>query len=214
VKLGISALRLLDFLERPSPFERKNGTAGALPRRDDDRGGRGDRCRKPRSENRARLDEKPLEILVVVRRFACGRFAVGLQNRVDLLVAGNQRVECKITNVGNRRRRGRFERQARLELLDQIAFEPVMNAVISRVLAVEVVRRVKRLMRILNVVADDGAEEDEIARPVRRAVMKAVERVPEIAERLGGTPPAAGRSASASRSRISRRPPRNRAATR
>ena len=103
-------------------------------------------------------------------------------------MARNERLEHKITNVGNRRRRGRFERQPRLELLDQIAFEPVVDAVVPRLLAVEVVRRVKRLVRILNVVADDGAEEDEIARPVRRTAMKTVERVLKIAERLGGTP--------------------------
>src|SRR5260221_21186 len=78
-----------------------------LPRADDQAGRGGHRFAKLPLENRAHLGEEPFEVLVVVDVLALLRRLVGLENGIDQLVTGEQRVESGIARVQDgRRRRG------------------------------------------------------------------------------------------------------------
>src|SRR5437764_14960023 len=63
-----------------------------------------------------------------------------------------------------------------------------MDPVVARQLAVEVVRRVKGLMRVLDVVTGGGREEHRIAGAVDRRALETLERPAKIAEHLRFAP--------------------------
>src|SRR5262249_59116273 len=92
---------------------------GGPPRRfqgaDEDARRRADRLRQPPLENRLHLREELLEVVVVVEILAGDRFGVGLQDRLDQLVAGQERFESRVAWIRDRFRWRWGQRHGRLE---------------------------------------------------------------------------------------------------
>src|SRR2546423_753798 len=78
--------------------------------------------------------------------------------------------------------------KARLEAFNQVALETRMNPAVAGQLAVEVVRAVKRLMRVLNVVAGRGGEQHGVARTVYGTRLEGLERAAKVREHFGFAP--------------------------
>src|SRR6185295_5147954 len=72
--------------------------------------------------------------------------------------------------------------QLRLEALEEIALEARVDALVPGELAVIVDRRMKGLMRILNIVGCDGRKQDHVAWRVWSAAGEPLEGAPEVSE--------------------------------
>src|SRR5262249_55929147 len=151
---------LFDLLQWPRVLQNNGRLPRRFPGADDDARRRADRLRQPPLENRLHLREELLEVVVVVEILAGDRFGVGLQDRLDQLVAGQERFESRVAWIRDRFRWRWRQRQARLEALDQIPLEAGMNAVVACELPVVVVGGVKRLVRILDVVPRPRRKKD------------------------------------------------------
>ena len=98
---------------------------------------------------------------------AIEKFGARVMDRVDVRVAVEQHLERDGARVGDRPRRRRCERQARLEPFDEIALETRMDAAVPCQLTVEVVARVERLMGVLHVMRSDRRKQRDVGGGVR-----------------------------------------------
>src|SRR5215831_520837 len=92
------------------------------------------------------------------------------------------------SEIGNRLRRRRRNRQTRCETIDERFFEPGVNTTLSGRDAVVVVRRVKRLRGVLDVMRGGTGKQHRLLRSQSVASRKAFERPSKVAGHLRQAP--------------------------